>query len=84
MSFYRLLGPFKDRRMKEIVEGELMDSVKRRGWAGNFFFGLLPMVFYGMVNGMALLLEVAGIVPGQKVDVRVVGATEGLEYLEHE
>jgi dimethylaniline monooxygenase (N-oxide forming) len=43
-SFYRLTGPFKDPAMKEIVQGELADTVMRRGLVGNFFFGLIPMV----------------------------------------
>jgi dimethylaniline monooxygenase (N-oxide forming) len=43
-SFYRLTGPFKDPAMKGIVQGELKETVMRRGLVGNFFFGLVPMV----------------------------------------
>lgn len=52
-SFYRLLGPFKDPAMKEVVEGELKDTVMRRGLTGNFFFGVVPMLFYGCINLLA-------------------------------
>ena len=68
VSFYRLCGPFADKSMKEIAEGELMDTVKRRGYIGNFFFGVIPMGFYGLINGLALVLEKVGVLAGPRVD----------------
>ncbi|KAE8443713.1 hypothetical protein EG329_001485 [Mollisiaceae sp. DMI_Dod_QoI] len=56
VSFYRLIGPFKEKDlMKELVEGELWDTVKRKGLLGNFLFGLLPMIVFGLLNGVAWL-----------------------------
>jgi len=52
--------------MKDIVEGELRDTVMRRGITGNFFFGLVPMLFYGYINFMALCLERLGVLGSEK------------------
>jgi dimethylaniline monooxygenase (N-oxide forming) len=58
VSFYRLVGPFKEpNAMKAIVEGELTQTIKRKGLVGNFLFGLLPMMIFGVLNGVAWLLE---------------------------
>ena len=84
VSFYRLTGPFADRGMQGVVEGELADMVMRRGLIGNFFFGVLPMVFYGCVNGVAWLLEMVGLVPKEREDLlsRETGVKEeGVERL---
>ena len=66
VRFYRLTGLFADRGIKDVVEGELADTVMRRGFIGNFFFGVLPMVLYGCVNGLAWLLEMVGLVPKKR------------------
>ena len=45
------------------------------GWgvAGNFFFGVVPMVFYGVVNLIAYLLELIGMIPPQENVVTMEG-----------
>ena len=63
VSFYRLLGPFRSAEAPEVAKVELMRTIKRRGVAGNLFFGLIPMVFYGLVNGLAMLFEALGLIP---------------------
>ncbi|KDQ12360.1 hypothetical protein BOTBODRAFT_67552 [Botryobasidium botryosum FD-172 SS1] len=58
-TFYRLLGPFRSESAPAIVKGELWETVLRRGILGNIFMGLIPMVTYGVINLMALVLETA-------------------------
>lgn len=56
VSFYRLVGPFRDKEvMKKVVEGELWETVKKKGWLGNFLFGVLPILVFGWLNGAAWL-----------------------------
>jgi dimethylaniline monooxygenase (N-oxide forming) len=59
VSFYRLTGPFSQERemMKGVVEGELLDTVRKKGWIGNVLFGLVPMVCFWVVNGVVWVLE---------------------------
>ena len=40
VTFYRLVGPFRLSAAPEIVKTELMETIIRRGIAGNFFFGV--------------------------------------------
>ncbi|KAF7353585.1 FAD/NAD-P-binding domain-containing protein [Mycena venus] len=56
-TFYRLLGPYRSSLAPQICKTELWDTVTRRGLLGNFIMGLIPMVFYLAVNGLALGLE---------------------------
>ena len=58
-TFYRLLGPHRmpHTEASGIVCGELLEIITRRGWIGNFFFALVPMIFYGYVNVLAWVLE---------------------------
>ena len=66
VTFYRLIGPFRSAAAPEIVETELMQTIKRRGVAGNFFFGVVPMAFYGTINLAAYLLELVGLIPAEE------------------
>lgn len=43
-TFYRLVGPYRSKSAKKIVETELWDTIKRRGVVGNIFMGVIPMV----------------------------------------
>ena len=63
VTFYRLLGPFRWSGAGKVAGTELMETVKRRGLIGNLFFGVIPMMFYGMINAVALMLEVLGLIP---------------------
>ncbi|KAJ6606461.1 hypothetical protein DFH09DRAFT_1120303 [Mycena vulgaris] len=56
-TFYRLMGPYRHPTAPETVKIELWDTVTRRGLLGNFVMGLVPMVFYLVLNGIALCLE---------------------------
>ncbi|KAG0660848.1 hypothetical protein C6P46_004403 [Rhodotorula mucilaginosa] len=56
-SHYRLLGPFKSDKAPEVVKTEIWETVTRRGLLGNLFMGVIPMLFYALVNGCALLVE---------------------------
>jgi len=55
--FYRLVGPFRSEAAPEIIKTEIWEVICRRGLIGNLFMGLIPMIFYGLVSGLALLLE---------------------------
>jgi len=63
VTFYRLVGPFKWSGARDVASSELMETVKRRGLIGNFFFGVIPMMFYGIINAVALGMEVVGLLP---------------------
>lgn len=56
--FYRLVGPYKSAATVPIIEGELLDVIMRRGVIGNLTMGLIPMIFYGLVSGVALFVEI--------------------------
>lgn len=56
--FYRLVGPYKSAAAVPIIEGELLDVIMRRGIIGHLTMGLIPMIFYGLVSGLALVLEI--------------------------
>ncbi|TNY23645.1 dimethylaniline monooxygenase [Rhodotorula diobovata] len=72
-SHYRLLGPFRSDTAPEVVRTEIWDTVKRRGWIGNLFMGVIPMLFYALVNLTALLLETVWVAAGRP---DVLGAYE--------
>lgn len=58
VTFYRLVGPFRSKEAPEIAKTELAETITRRGVLGNLFFGVVPMVFYGVINGLAWMWEV--------------------------
>ncbi|KAJ5905160.1 Monooxygenase [Penicillium subrubescens] len=66
VTFYRLLGPFKSPVAPEIARTELAETILRRGILGNIFFGLIPMLFYGVVNAVAFVLDRVGLIPSEK------------------
>ena len=66
VTFNRLVGPFQSPVAPQIAKTELIQTIRRRGIAGNFFFGVVPMVFYGMLNLTAYLLELVGLLPGEE------------------
>lgn len=74
VTFYRLLGPFASPLAPEIATGELMDTIKRRGLLGNLFFGIIPMAFYGVVNGIAWMLMTLRLLRVEKDDERILNA----------
>ncbi|ODO05732.1 hypothetical protein I350_04793 [Cryptococcus amylolentus CBS 6273] len=55
-TFYRLEGPYKTESAKGIVETELWETIRRRGLVGNIFMGVIPMLFYALLNGLAFVL----------------------------
>lgn len=68
-TFFRLLGPFKSNEAEEIVTTELQETIMRRGLLGNFFFGLIPMSLWAMVNIAAYLLDCCGLLPKEETVV---------------
>lgn len=66
VSFYRLTGPFACATAAEVASTELMDTIRRRGIIGNFFFGVVPMIFYGALNLVAFILEKLGLLPAEE------------------
>ena len=66
LSFYRLMGPFRSAEATDIAKTELMMTIKRCRVAGNFFLGVVPMVFYGVMNMNAYLLELIDIIPQEE------------------
>ena len=71
VSFYRLTGPFALAKAPEIAKTELLDTVMRRGITGNFFFGVIPMLFYGILNGVAYVLERLRLLEAEQPSVEV-------------
>ncbi|KAJ5263639.1 Monooxygenase [Penicillium angulare] len=63
VTFYRLMGPFESPIAPEIARTELAETILRRGYIGNLFFGVIPMLFYGVINTVALLLDFVGLLP---------------------
>lgn len=63
VTFYRLIGPFKSSVAPEIARTELAETILRRGYVGNLFFGVIPMLFYGAVNTVAYFLGLVGLLP---------------------
>ncbi|WVO14601.1 hypothetical protein L204_102236 [Cryptococcus depauperatus] len=57
-TFYRLVGPYKCSKAKEIVETELWETITRRGLLGNLFMGVIPMLFYALLNLLAYGFEI--------------------------
>ncbi|KAK4054707.1 hypothetical protein OIV83_000631 [Microbotryomycetes sp. JL201] len=66
VPFYRLTGPFAEPdEMAHIVKTELWSTIKRRGLVGNLTMGLIPMLFYAIINGIAFGLEAVWRVAGK-------------------
>lgn len=63
VTFYRLMGPFESSVAPEIARTELAETIFRRGYTGNVFFGVILMLFYGVVNFVALSLDFIGLLP---------------------
>jgi dimethylaniline monooxygenase (N-oxide forming) len=62
VSFYRLIGPFKEaHQMRIMVKGELLCTVEKKGWIGIFVFGMIPTMILGLLNGLAWMLEIVGL-----------------------
>lgn len=63
VTFYRLVGPFESPLAPEITSTELAETIMRRGILGNLFFGVIPMLFYGIINAVAFALDICGLIP---------------------
>jgi dimethylaniline monooxygenase (N-oxide forming) len=63
VTFYRLVGPFKSATAPTITKTELAETILRRGILGNVFFGVIPMIFYGLINVAAWALEALHLLP---------------------
>lgn len=66
VTFYRLTGPFGFEGARKITETELAETILRRGYLGNLFFGVIPMAFYGALNCISWTLEIFGLIPGEE------------------
>ncbi|KAI0094077.1 FAD/NAD(P)-binding domain-containing protein [Irpex rosettiformis] len=64
-TFYRLIGPYRSSQAPKIVKTELWDTIVRRGFWGNLIMGLIPMVFYLIINGLAFVAEIAWVATGR-------------------
>lgn len=71
MTFYRLIGIFRSVVVPEIAKKEFMQTIKRRGGTGKFFFGVMRIAFYGVVNLVVYLIELAGLVLDEESVVAV-------------
>lgn len=74
VTFYRLVGPFESADAPGITTGELAETVLRRGKLGNLFFGIIPMLFYGLLNAVAWIVDCCGLIPQVKemeVDIQL-------------
>jgi len=63
VTFYRLVGPFESAEAPHITITKLTETIMRRGMLGNLFFGVIPMLFYGLLNAIAWLADCCGLVP---------------------
>lgn len=59
-TFYRLIGPFRSSAAPVIIKTELWDTITRRGLLGNLMMGLIPMLFYSVLNLAAFTIEQVG------------------------
>lgn len=66
VTFYRLIGPYESPVAPKITSTELAETILRRGILGNIFFGLIPMVFYGIINTLAFVLDKCGLIGKEK------------------
>lgn len=66
VTFYRLVGPFESPVAPEVTRTELAETIMRRGIIGNIMFGLIPMMFYGVINAVAFLLDRCGLIPEEE------------------
>jgi dimethylaniline monooxygenase (N-oxide forming) len=66
VTFYRLTGPFAFEGARKITETELAETILRRGYLGNLFFGVIPMAFYGVLNVFAWFLEKVRLIPAEE------------------
>jgi dimethylaniline monooxygenase (N-oxide forming) len=66
VTFYRLTGPFAFKDARRITETELAETILRRGYLGNLFFGVIPMLFYGALNAIAWGLEMLGLIKSER------------------
>ena len=55
-AYFRLVGPWKWEGAQDLARGELWDTIKRRGPIGNLLMGVIPILFYGVVNTVAYLV----------------------------
>jgi dimethylaniline monooxygenase (N-oxide forming) len=69
VTFYRLSGPFAFDDARRITETELAETILRRGMVGNLFFGVIPMLFYGVLNALAWLADCCGLLPDEQDSV---------------
>jgi dimethylaniline monooxygenase (N-oxide forming) len=73
-SFYRLVGPFRSSTAPEVIKTEIWDTITRRGILGNLLMGVIPMIFYLTINGVAFGLEkVWNLVGGHKLRITQLG-----------
>lgn len=54
--FYRLVGPYRSPLAPQVIKTEVWDTIARRGIIGNIIMGLIPMIFYLLLSGVAYLL----------------------------
>ncbi|KAF2493291.1 dimethylaniline monooxygenase [Lophium mytilinum] len=66
VTFYRLVGPFESPEAPHIAVTELAETILRRGKIGNLLFGVIPMLFYGLLNAIAYVLDFIGLLPEEK------------------
>ncbi|KAK4998303.1 hypothetical protein LTR66_002449 [Elasticomyces elasticus] len=66
VTFYRLVGPFESADAPKIATTELAETIMRRGVVGNLLFGVVPMVFYGILNAIAYFLDFWGLISPEK------------------
>ncbi|KAJ3051195.1 hypothetical protein HK097_007842 [Rhizophlyctis rosea] len=80
-AYFRLVGPWMWEGAQELARGELWDTIRRRGPVGNLMMGVIPILFYGVVNSLCYLVEIVynagmGVVGGGK---EKMGKMDGLK-----
>ncbi|KAF2841817.1 dimethylaniline monooxygenase [Patellaria atrata CBS 101060] len=65
VTFYRLTGPFESPDAPKVASSELAETIIRRGIIGNILFGLIPMLFYGVINAVVYILDMCGLIPAE-------------------
>ena len=64
-TFYRLSGPYRSASAPQIAKTELWETIVRRGFLGNLFMGVIPMMFYLTLNFWALCIEMLWVTAGR-------------------
>ena len=71
IPFYRLVGPYQCAQAPKTVKTELWETVARRGILGNLIIGVIPMIFYMVLNSLAYVAGIIWTITGRPLVSRM-------------